>query len=94
MRADTQAQAKIEYVRKRLYVTDKAPDLSVDLDGYVRCGLSGEMTESDMLVLGLVLALRNADWKAKLIDRVKEKMEGASTPLGRVTRAFEMLTDK
>ena len=94
MRADTQAQAKIEYVRKRLYVTDKAPALSVDVDGYVRCGLSNDMTESDMLVLGLVLALRNADWKAKLIDRVKEKMEGASTPLSRVKLAFEMLTDK
>ena len=36
MRADTQAQ--IKYVRKRLYVTDKAPALSVDVDGYVRCG--------------------------------------------------------
>ena len=94
MRADTQAQAKIEYVRKRLYVTDKAPALSVDVDGYVRCGLSNDMTESDMLVLGLVMSMKNDEWKSKLIDRVKEKMEGASTPLSRVTRAFEMLTDK
>ena len=92
MSADTQAQ--IKYVRKRLYVTDKAPALSVDFDGYVRCGLSQEMSESDMLVLGLVMSMKNDDWKAKLIDRVKEKMEGASTPLSRVTRAFEMLTDK
>ena len=94
MRADTQAQAKIEYVRKRLYVTDKAPALSVDVDGYVRCGLSNDMTESDMLVLGLVMSMKNDEWKSKLIDRVKEKMEGASTPLSRVKLAFEMLTDK
>ena len=92
MSADTQAQ--IKYVRKRLYVTDKAPALSVDFDGYVRCGLSQEMSESDMLVLGLVMSMKNDDWKAKLIDRVKEKMEGASTPLSRVKLAFEMLTDK
>ena len=92
MSADTQAQ--IKYVRKRLYVTDKAPALSVDVDGYVRCGLSNDMTESDMLVLGLVMSMKNDEWKSKLIDRVKEKMEGASTPLSRVTRAFEMLTDK
>jgi len=92
MRADTQAQ--IKYVRKRLYVTDKAPALSVDVDGYVRCGLSNDMTESDMLVLGLVMSMKNDEWKSKLIDRVKEKMEGASTPLSRVKLAFEMLTDK
>jgi len=92
MRADTQAQ--IKYVRKRLYVTDKAPALSVDADGYVRCGLSNDMTESDMLVLGLVMSMKNDEWKSKLIDRVKEKMEGASTPLSRVKLAFEMLTDK
>jgi len=92
MSADTQAQ--IKYVRKRLYVTDKAPALSVDVDGYVRCGLSNDMTESDMLVLGLVMSMKNDEWKSKLIDRVKEKMEGASTPLSRVKLAFEMLTDK
>ena len=62
-------EAQIKYVRKRLYVTDKAPALSVDFDGYVRCGLSQEMSESDMLVLGLVLSMQNADWKTKLIER-------------------------
>jgi hypothetical protein len=87
-------EATIKYVRKRLYVTDKAPALSVDLDGFVRCGLSSAMSDSDMLVLGLVLSMKNAEWKSKLIDRVKAKMEGASTEVSRVTRAFEMLKDK
>jgi len=87
-------EAKITYVRKRLYVTDKAPALSVDFDGYVRCGLSSEMTDSDMLVLGLVMSMKNADWKAKLIARVKDKMEGAGTPTSRVRRAFEILSGK
>ena len=87
-------EAQIKYVRKRLYVTDKAPALSVDFDGYVRCGLSQEMSESDMLVLGLVLSMQNADWKTKLIERVKTKMLGANTPTSRVARAFEMLAGK
>lgn len=87
-------EAQIKYVRKRLYVTDKAPALSVDFDGYVRCGLSQEMSESDMLVLGLVLSMQNADWKTKLIERVKTKMLGANTPTSRVARAFEMLGGK
>lgn len=87
-------EAEIKYVRKRLYVTDKAPALSVDFDGYVRCGLSQEMSESDMLVLGLVMSMKNADWKEKLIDRVRTKMAGASTPTSRITRAFKMIADK
>jgi len=87
-------EAEIKYVRKRLYVTDKAPALSVDFDGYVRCGLSQEMSDSDMLVLGLVMSMKNADWKEKLIDRVRTKMAGASTSTSRITRAFEMIADK
>jgi hypothetical protein len=88
------SEAAIKYVRKRLYVTDnKAPALSVDTDGYVRCGLSAEMTESDMVVLGLVLALKNQEWKKALVERVSEKMAGATTTTSRVTRAFEMLKE-
>ena len=88
------SEAAIKYVRKRLYVTDnKAPALSVDTDGYVRCGLSAEMTESDMVVLGLVLALKNQEWKKALVERVSEKMVGATTTTSRVTRAFEMLKE-
>jgi hypothetical protein len=56
-------EAEIKYVRKRLYVTEKAPALSVDSDGYVRCGIKGDMSDSDMLVLGLVLSLKNKEWK-------------------------------
>ena len=87
-------EAEVKYVRKRLYVTDKAPALSVDFDGYVRCGLSNEMKDSDLLVLGLVLSMKNEEWKAKLIQRVRDKMEGARTPVSRVRRAFEILSGK
>lgn len=88
------SEASIAYVRKRLYVTDKkAPALSVDRDGYVRCGLSAEMTESDMVVLGLVLALKNEDWKKALVERVKKKLEGAGDDWKKIERAFQMLKE-
>ena len=85
-------QAGVTYVRKRLYVTDdKAPAMSIDGDGYVRCGLSAEMTESDMIMLGVVLSLKNKEWKAALLERVRDKMSGASTVTSKVTRAFELI---
>ena len=88
-------QAGVTYVRKRLYVTDdKAPAMSIDSDGYVRCGLSAEMTDSDLLVLGIVLSLKNKEWKKALLDRVKQKMSGATTTTSKVTRAFEILKDQ
>ena len=87
-------QPEIKYVRKRLYVTDdQTPALSVDDDGYVRCGLTVDMRTNDMLVLGLVLSLENKKWKADLIERVKEKMEGATTPTSRSVRIMELLGD-
>jgi hypothetical protein len=87
-------QPEIKYVRKRLYVTDdQTPALSVDDDGYVRCGLTVDMRTNDMLVLGLVLSLKNKKWKADLIERVKEKMEGATTPTSRSVRIMELLGD-
>jgi hypothetical protein len=85
-------QAGVTYVRKRLYVTDdKAPAMSIDSDGYVRCGLSAKMTESDMIMLGIVLSLKNKEWKVALLERVKEKMSGASTETSKITRAFELI---
>lgn len=85
-------EAEIKYVRKRLYVTDgKAPALSIDKDGYVRCGITADMTENDMVVLGLTLALKNKDWKAKLIERVKSEMVGATTPTSRAARVMKLL---
>ena len=82
----------LKYVRKRLYVTDdKAPAMSIDSDGYVRCGLSAKMTESDMIMLGIVLSLKNKEWKEALLERVKDKMSDVSTETSRVTRAFELI---
>ena len=87
-------QPEIKNERKRLYVTDdQTPALSVDDDGYVRCGLTVDMRTNDMIVLGLVLALKNKKWKADLIERVKEKMEGATTPTSRTIRIMELLGD-
>ena len=85
---------RIKYVRKRLYVTDsQTPALSVDDDGYVRCGLTVDMRTNDLLVLGLVLSLKNKKWKADLIERVKQKMEGATTPTSKSVRIMELLGD-
>lgn len=85
-------QAGVKYVRKRLYVTDdKAPAMSIDGDGYVRCGLSARMTESDLIMLGIVLSLKNKEWKEALLERVKDKMSGASDDISKVTRAFELI---
>ena len=86
-------EAEIKYVRKRLYVTDKAPALSVDADGYVRCGVSAEMTEQDMLVLGMVLSLKNKQWKKALVERVKQRFVGATTNTSKATRAFELIKE-
>jgi hypothetical protein len=44
-------------------------------------------------VLGLVLSLKNKKWKADLIERVKEKMEGATTPTSKSVRIMELLGD-
>jgi hypothetical protein len=84
-------EAEIKYVRKRLYVTEKAPALSVDSDGYVRCGIKGDMSDSDMLVLGLVLSLKNKEWKEALLERVRSKFVGAKTTTSKITRSFELL---
>jgi len=87
-------EAEIKYVRKRLYVTDgKAPAMSIDKDGYVRVGLSANMSDSDMIMLGLYLSLKNKDWKDALLERVKKKMEGATTQNSRIVRAFDLVKD-
>ena len=84
-------EPEIKHLRKRLYVNDKAPGLSVDSEGYVRVGLTADMTEQDMLVLGLVLSLRNKQWKEALLQRVREKFAGATTNTSKAARAFDLL---
>jgi len=84
-------EAEIKYLRKRLYVTDKAPGITIDSEGYVRVGLSSNMSDSDMVILALTLALKNKDWKQAMLDRMKEKMAGATTPTSRIERAFDLL---
>ena len=84
-------EAEIKYLRKRLYVTDKAPGITIDSEGYVRVGLSSNMSDSDMIILALTLALKNKDWKQAMLERMKEKMAGATTPTSRIERAFDLL---
>lgn len=83
--------ALLEHVRKRLYVTTKCPALSMDKDGYVRLGLSSDMTEQDMLMLGLYLSLQNETWKDALLQRVRSKYVGATTPTSRIVRTAELM---
>jgi len=82
----------IQYVRKKLYVTDEVPALSVDPDLYVRCGLSQKMDDNDMLILGLVMSMKNHKWRDAQIAKVRKRLEGATTPTSRITRAFDMIT--
>jgi hypothetical protein len=84
-------EAEIKYLRKRLYVTDKAPGITIDSEGYVRVGLSSKMSDSDMVILALTLALKNKDWKQAMLERMKEKMAGATTPTSKIERAFDLL---
>lgn len=84
-------EAEIKYLRKRLYVTDKAPGITIDSEGYVRVGLSSNMGDSDMVILALTLALKNKDWKQAMLERMKEKMAGATTPTSKIERAFDLL---
>jgi len=84
-------EAEIKYLRKRLYVTDKAPGITIDAEGYVRVGLSSNMSDSDMVILALTLALKNKDWKQAMLERMKEKMAGATTPTSKIERAFDLL---
>lgn len=82
---------EVKYLRKRLYVSDKSPGICVDGEGYVRVALSSEMTEHDMLVLGVTLALKNKEWKNALLKRVQSKFDEASTPWEKINVAFTLL---
>jgi hypothetical protein len=84
-------EAEIKYLRKRLYVTDKAPGITIDSEGYVRVGLSSDMGDGDLIILAITLALKNKDWKQSMLKRVKEKMAGATTPTTKIERAFDLL---
>lgn len=83
--------ALLEHVRKRLYVTSKCPAMSMDDDGYVRLGISSDMTERDMLMLGLYLSLKNETWKDALLERVQSEFVGASTSTSRIVRTAELM---
>jgi hypothetical protein len=84
-------QAEIKHVRKRLYITDKAPAMSIDSDGYVRCGLSGDMTDQDKLMLGLVLMLKKKGWREKVIASADKHFEGKTTATSRAVVVMELL---
>lgn len=81
----------IRETRKQLYVTDKTPALSIDPDGYVRCGLSEAMNENDKLVLALYLSLKNEEWKKKMLAAVDKHFVGKTTPVSRMVTASKLI---
>ena len=48
---------KIQATRKQLYVVESTPAISIDADGYVRCGLSEKMEDNDKLVIAICMSL-------------------------------------
>ena len=51
------------------------------------------MSDSDMLVLGFVLSLKNNKWKDAMLERVRSKFVGATTTTSKITRSSELLKD-
>lgn len=81
----------LQYVRKQLYVVEGVPALAIDKDMYVRGGLTSAMDDNDLLILGIMLSLKNHDWRDRVLERVREQMVGATTNTSRMTRALAML---
>ena len=81
----------IAHTRKQLYVVDKTPAISIDEDGYVRCGLSEKMGDNDKLILAIVLSLKNEAWKKKLLAAMDKQFEGKTTPNSRMVTAFKLI---
>lgn len=79
--------------RKQLYVVDGAPAISIDQDGYVRCGLSEKMEDNDKLVLAICLSLKNEAWKNKMLAAVDKHFIGKTTRTSRMVTAFGLIQD-
>jgi hypothetical protein len=77
--------------RKQLYVIDGAPAISIDKDGYVRCGLSEKMEDNDKLVLAICLSLKNKAWKKKMLAAVDKHFVGKTTPTSRMVTVYNLI---
>lgn len=82
---------KIQETRKQLYVVEKTPAISIDADGYVRCGLSEAMGDNDKLILAIVLSLKNEAWKKKMLAAVDKHFVGKTTRTSRMVTAFNLI---
>ena len=77
--------------RKQLYVVDGTPAISIDKDGYVRCGLSEKMDDNDKLVLAICLSLKNKAWKKKMLAAVDKHFVGKTTPTSRMVTVYNLI---
>ena len=74
-----------------LKVIDGAPAISIDKDGYVRCGLSEKMEDNDKLVLAICLSLKNKAWKKKMLAAVDKHFVGKTTPTSRMATVYNLI---
>jgi hypothetical protein len=82
---------KIQATRKQLYVVESTPAISIDADGYVRCGLSEKMEDNDKLVLAICLSLKNEAWKKKMLAAMDKHFVGKTTRTSRMVTAFSLI---
>ena len=77
--------------RKKMQVLDDTPALTIDEDGYVRCGLTEKMRENDKLILALCLCLKDESFKNKLLEQIEQQFVGKTTMTSRIVTAFDLV---
>lgn len=80
----------LDYVRRDLCVASKVPCIAIEDDGYVRAAMSAKLSDADLLVCGMLLALRNEEWKAKVIERARSHFDGIEDNIERVRKIMEL----
>ena len=81
----------LDYVRRDLCVASNVPCIAIEDDGYVRAAMSAKLSDADLLVCGMMLALRNEEWKAKVIERARSHFDGIEDNIERVRKIMELL---
>ena len=74
----------LDYVRRDLCVASNVPCIAIEDDGYVRAAMSAKLSDADLLVCGMMLALRNEEWKEKVIERARSHFDGIEDNIERV----------
>ena len=80
----------LDYVRRDLCVASNVPCIAIEDDGYVRAAMSAKLSDADLLVCGMMLALRNEEWKAKVIERARSHFDGIEDNIERVRKIMEL----